>query len=99
MPGMLDKIKQFSRSPQGRRAAEQVRRASADPRRREQARHLLGKLRGRLHVFERSARALCGPLGGDRGRHSRARPHPYGPPLTKTDEQRAHQGPGKEVRL
>ncbi|EDY54598.1 conserved hypothetical protein [Streptomyces sviceus ATCC 29083] len=47
MPGMLEKIKQFSRSPQGRRAAEQVRRASADPRRREQARQLLGKLRGR----------------------------------------------------
>ncbi|MEU6352652.1 hypothetical protein ABZ896_25560 [Streptomyces sp. NPDC047072] len=47
MPGMLEKIKRFSRSPQGRRAVEQVRRASADPRRRAQARQLLGRLRGR----------------------------------------------------
>ncbi|MET7683364.1 hypothetical protein [Streptomyces sp. NPDC005423] len=47
MPGMTERIKQFARSPQGRRAAEQVRRAAADPRRREQARLLLGKLRGR----------------------------------------------------
>ncbi|MFH8798346.1 hypothetical protein ACH4F6_01915 [Streptomyces sp. NPDC017936] len=47
MPGMLEKIKQFSRSPQGRRTIEEVRRASADPRRRAQARSLLGKLRGR----------------------------------------------------
>ncbi|MFK4106825.1 hypothetical protein ACI2L1_43640 [Streptomyces sp. NPDC019531] len=47
MPGMLEKIKQFSRSPQGRRAVGQVRRASADPRRRAQARQLLGRLRGR----------------------------------------------------
>ncbi|MFI9150401.1 hypothetical protein [Streptomyces sp. NPDC053367] len=47
MAGMLDKIMQFGRSPQGRRAIEQVRRASADPRRRAQAQRLLGKLRGR----------------------------------------------------
>ncbi|MFI6035131.1 hypothetical protein ACIBBD_13385 [Streptomyces sp. NPDC051315] len=47
MPGMLEKIKQFSRSPQGRRTIEQVRRASADPRRRAQARRLFGRLRGR----------------------------------------------------
>ncbi|MEJ8668080.1 MULTISPECIES: hypothetical protein [unclassified Streptomyces] len=49
MPGILDKIKQFSRSPQGRRAVEEVRRASRDPRRRAQAQRLLGKLRGRRH--------------------------------------------------
>ncbi|NNN31045.1 hypothetical protein HLK59_11810 [Streptomyces sp. S3(2020)] len=49
MPGILAKIKQFSRSPQGRRAAEQVRRASADPRRRAQAQRLLARLRGRRH--------------------------------------------------
>ncbi|MFD4527028.1 hypothetical protein ACFWP7_24460 [Streptomyces sp. NPDC058470] len=47
MPGFMDKIKQFTRSPQGRRTIEQVRRASADPRRRSQAQRLLGKLRGR----------------------------------------------------
>lgn len=47
MAGMLDRIKQFARSPQGRRAAEQARRAAADPRKRAQAQRLLGKLRGR----------------------------------------------------
>jgi GTP cyclohydrolase II len=43
MPGMLDRIKQFARSPQGRRTAEQVRRAAADPRRRAQAQEMLRK--------------------------------------------------------
>ncbi|MEV0220988.1 hypothetical protein [Streptomyces sp. NPDC050704] len=47
MPGIVEKIKRFIRSPQGRRTIEQVRRASADPRRRAQAQRLLGKLRGR----------------------------------------------------
>ncbi|CAL9282353.1 hypothetical protein AB0N20_14520 [Streptomyces griseoincarnatus] len=46
MPGMVERIKQFARSPQGRRAAEQVRRAAADPRKRAQAQRLLGRLRG-----------------------------------------------------
>ncbi|WP_329223478.1 hypothetical protein OG352_39045 [Streptomyces sp. NBC_01485] len=47
MPGMLEKLKQFSRSPQGQRAMEQARRAAADPRRRSQLQQLIGKLRGR----------------------------------------------------
>ncbi|MFD5338244.1 hypothetical protein [Streptomyces hawaiiensis] len=47
MAGMLDRLKQFARSPQGRRAAEQARRAAADPRKRAQAQRLLGKLKGR----------------------------------------------------
>ncbi|MFF4487807.1 hypothetical protein ACFY0F_15150 [Streptomyces sp. NPDC001544] len=47
MPGVLERIKEFARSPQGRRTAEQVRRAAADPRRRAQAQRLLGKLRSR----------------------------------------------------
>ncbi|MFJ8467392.1 hypothetical protein [Streptomyces swartbergensis] len=47
MAGILNRIKQFARSPQGRRAAEQARRAAADPRKRAQAQRLLGKLRGR----------------------------------------------------
>ena len=46
MPGMVERIKQFARSPQGRSTAEQVRRAAADPRRRAQAQRLLGRLRG-----------------------------------------------------
>jgi hypothetical protein len=47
MAGMLDRIKQFARSPQGRRAVDQARRAAADPRKRAQAQRLLGKLGGR----------------------------------------------------
>ncbi|MDQ1041004.1 hypothetical protein QFZ75_007420 [Streptomyces sp. V3I8] len=47
MAGIVNKIKQFARSPQGRRTIEQARRTSADPRRRAQAQRLLGKLRGR----------------------------------------------------
>ncbi|MFF8881585.1 hypothetical protein [Streptomyces flaveolus] len=43
MPGMLDRIKEFARSPQGRRTAEQVRRAAADPHRRAQAQEMLRK--------------------------------------------------------
>ncbi|MEU1574042.1 hypothetical protein ABZ519_23350 [Streptomyces collinus] len=47
MAGILDRIKQFARSPQGRRAVEQARRAAADPRKRAQAQRLLGRLKGR----------------------------------------------------
>ncbi|GAA1421586.1 hypothetical protein GCM10009601_21740 [Streptomyces thermospinosisporus] len=49
MASMMERIKQFAQSPQGRRATEQVRRAAADPKRREQAQKLLGKLRGKRH--------------------------------------------------
>ncbi|MER5836770.1 hypothetical protein ABT116_39735 [Streptomyces sp. NPDC002130] len=49
MAGMLNRLKEFAKSPQGRRAAEQARRAAADPRKRAQAQRLLGKLRGRGH--------------------------------------------------
>jgi hypothetical protein len=47
MAGILNRIKQFARSPQGRRAVEQARRAAADPRKRAQAQRLLGRFRGR----------------------------------------------------
>ncbi|MEW2162797.1 hypothetical protein AB0912_07325 [Streptomyces sp. NPDC007084] len=47
MAGMVQRLKEFARSPQGRRTAEQIRRAAADPRRRAQAQQLIGKLRGR----------------------------------------------------
>lgn len=47
MAGILNRIKAFAASPQGRRTMDQVRRAAADPRRRGQAQRLLGKLRTR----------------------------------------------------
>lgn len=47
MPGLMARIKEFSRSPQGRRAIESARRAASDPRKQAQARKLLGRLRGR----------------------------------------------------
>lgn len=47
MPGILDRIKQYSRSPQGRRAIASARRAAADPRKQAQARAWLGRLRRR----------------------------------------------------
>lgn len=48
MAGVLDRIKQFARSPQGRRTTEQLRRAAADPRRRAQAQQMLRKF-GKRH--------------------------------------------------
>ncbi|GGY77207.1 hypothetical protein [Streptomyces omiyaensis] len=47
MTALLARIKRFARGPQGRAATASVRRAAADPRRRAQARRLLGRLRGR----------------------------------------------------
>ncbi|MBX9427327.1 MULTISPECIES: hypothetical protein [Streptomyces] len=47
MSGLITRIKQFTRSPQGQRTIASARRAAADPRKREQARRLLGRLRGR----------------------------------------------------
>ncbi|MFG2577120.1 hypothetical protein [Streptomyces sp. NPDC048481] len=44
---VIQRIKEFSRSPQGRRTIEQVRRTAADPQRRAQARGLLARLRTR----------------------------------------------------
>ncbi|WP_168220609.1 hypothetical protein [Streptomyces sp. RFCAC02] len=47
MPGIFSRVRAFSRTPQGRRAMRTARRAAADPRKRAQARRLLGRLRGR----------------------------------------------------
>ncbi|MFD7100483.1 hypothetical protein [Streptomyces xanthophaeus] len=47
MSGLLAKIKQFSRSPQGQRTIDSVRRAASDPRKREKAGSVLKRLRGR----------------------------------------------------
>ncbi|MBC7271217.1 MULTISPECIES: hypothetical protein [Streptomyces] len=45
MSAILERIKRFARSPQGRRAMGQARRSAADPRRRAQAQRLMSKLR------------------------------------------------------
>ncbi|MEO3754089.1 hypothetical protein [Streptomyces sp. B6B3] len=47
MSGLIDRLKRFSRSPQGRRAVDSARRAASDPRKRAQARQLLSRLRHR----------------------------------------------------
>lgn len=47
MSGLMTRIKQFARSPQGQRAISSARRAAADPRTRAQARGLFGRLRRR----------------------------------------------------
>lgn len=49
MSGLFAKIKQFSRSPKGQRTIASVRRAASDPRKREQARGMLRRLRGGRH--------------------------------------------------
>ncbi|WP_445520542.1 hypothetical protein [Streptomyces sp. NEAU-174] len=46
MARVVERIKQFARSPQSRRTIEQVRQTAADPRRRAQAQELVRKLRG-----------------------------------------------------
>ncbi|CAM5258367.1 hypothetical protein GCM10010329_05510 [Streptomyces spiroverticillatus] len=46
MPGIISKLKSYARSPQGRRTIARGRQQAANPRRRSQARSLLGRLRG-----------------------------------------------------
>ncbi|GAA2508173.1 hypothetical protein GCM10010406_50870 [Streptomyces thermolineatus] len=47
MPGIMNRIKEFARSPQGRRLTEEGRRMASDPRKREQAKQALSRLRKR----------------------------------------------------
>ncbi|MFE5484682.1 hypothetical protein [Streptomyces sp. NPDC056527] len=47
MPGIITRIKELTRTPQGQRVITSARRTAADPRKRAQARRLLGRLRGR----------------------------------------------------
>ncbi|WP_169807750.1 hypothetical protein [Streptomyces resistomycificus] len=47
MPSVIQRIKQFTRSPQGRRTMDHARRTASDPRRRAQAQRLLSKWRSR----------------------------------------------------
>lgn len=44
--GWIARLKEYTHSPQARRAAATVRRAAADPHKRAQASRLLGRLRG-----------------------------------------------------
>ena len=44
---LFDKIRRFLASPQGRRLTDQSRRYASDPRRQQQVRGLLGRLRRR----------------------------------------------------
>ncbi len=44
---LLDRIKKFLSSPQGRRLTEQGRRLASDPRNQQRARGLLARFRGR----------------------------------------------------
>ena len=44
---LLDRIRAFLASPQGRRVSERGRRYAADPRNQDRARGLLARLRGR----------------------------------------------------
>lgn len=46
MAGVIARIKEFSRSPQGKRTIASARRAAADPRKRARARELFTRLRG-----------------------------------------------------
>ncbi|MGW7415986.1 hypothetical protein [Streptomyces sp. NPDC054863] len=46
MPGIINRIKSYARSPQGRRTIARGRREASNPRRRSQARQLLSRLRG-----------------------------------------------------
>ncbi|WP_208883800.1 hypothetical protein [Streptomyces armeniacus] len=47
MPGLIARIKEFTRSPQGQKAINSARQAARDPKKQAQARKLLGKLRKR----------------------------------------------------
>lgn len=47
MASLFNKIARFARSPQGRRAIAQARQLASDPKRKQQAKDALGKLRGR----------------------------------------------------
>jgi hypothetical protein len=43
---LMDRLKRFLASPQGKRVADQARRAASDPKNQQKARDLLTRLRG-----------------------------------------------------
>lgn len=47
MASLFQKIARFAKSPQGRQTINQVKRYANDPRKRQQAKDALGKLRGK----------------------------------------------------
>lgn len=47
MSGIMNRIKQFATSPQGRRLVDEAKRTAKDPRKREQAKQALSRLRGK----------------------------------------------------
>ncbi|MEU7578786.1 hypothetical protein AB0B50_14405 [Streptomyces sp. NPDC041068] len=49
MSGLLSRVTKFARSPEGRRAVREARRASADPKRRADTKRLIGRLRSGKH--------------------------------------------------
>jgi len=60
---LLDRIRSFLTSPQGRRLTDQGRRYASDPRRRQQARDLLTRLRRprwRLCSWRSTPHTSCG---------------------------------------
>ncbi|MFP5022061.1 hypothetical protein [Pseudonocardia phyllosphaerae] len=46
MPGLIQKIQQFLRSPQGQKMTEQAKRYASDPKNRAKAQEMLKKFRG-----------------------------------------------------
>ncbi|MFE0101413.1 hypothetical protein [Streptomyces sp. NPDC059009] len=46
MSGLLSRVTKFARSPEGRRAMREARRAADDPKNRAEAKRLIGRLRG-----------------------------------------------------
>ncbi|MGH4033231.1 hypothetical protein ACQB60_30330 [Actinomycetota bacterium Odt1-20B] len=46
MSGLLSRVTKFARSPEGRRAVREARRAADDPKNRAEAKRLIGRLRG-----------------------------------------------------
>ena len=47
MPGLIQKVQQFLKSPQGRKYTDQAKRLAQDPKNREKAQQMLHKFRGK----------------------------------------------------
>lgn len=47
MAGLIGKLMQLSRTPQGKKAIESARQAAQDPKKQAQAKELLGRFKGR----------------------------------------------------
>ncbi len=47
MPGLIEKVQQFLKSPQGRKYTDQAKRYAQDPKNRAKAQDLLSRFRGK----------------------------------------------------